>query len=108
MNKHTKRMKKIVKGNLDSIYEAARTISEGWDKNTIPVFELAKILDFATATEFNDKRLLDFQKAYNEMINTLMATCTKKAREMKSDGVSIEYLKQAIDVLKKALDESIK
>ena len=91
--------KKIVINNFKSLEKAAKKIAKEWDLKTIPLLTINKMIDIIRF-ETDEKELQEFKNAYNKTLETLKDVLRKKAKEMNSKSVSIEYLSKAINVIK--------
>ena len=110
MRRSSKRIRKIIFDNLDSLVKSAKTIADGWDLKTIPLTELSKMIDVLASADLgkDNPALNDFQKAYNVVLDNIFKACKAKAKTMDSKNIPVDYLRQAVEVVKKAFDKEFK
>ena len=94
-----KKLKKTVLKKFINLEKAAKKIAKSWDKNTLPISvveEMINIIRYKTDL----KEMQEFKTAYNNTLNALVKTLKQKAKSMNSKEIPVEYLSNAIKVIK--------
>ena len=94
-----KKMKKIVLKNFTNLEKAAKKIAKSWGKNTLPISiveEMINVIRYKTDL----KEMQEFKTAYNNTLDVLIVTIKQEAKLMNSNDIPIEYLSNAIKVIK--------
>lgn len=109
MRKATRKMSKVIYSNLDGIVKAANEIATAWDRKTIPLTDLANMIDVLKSSDIaNNEEAKEFVEAYYSMLDILFDTCKKAANKLQSKFISVEYLKGAIELIKTEMNKTLK
>lgn len=100
--KAKRKLRKIVFENLDNFYGSCKKTCDEWDLKVIPIHYFRDAINVIKSDGLSDTvpEAKNFESAYNRMINTLEKTCVSKSKSMKSNGVSLKYLRDCIKVIK--------
>jgi len=96
-----KQIKTVLK-NFTNLEKAAKKIGKSWNLEALPLITINEMIN-VIYLRTDEKDLQEFKTNYNNVLDTLKKTLKDKAKQMKSDSVSIEYLSIAISVIKKGL-----
>ena len=102
----SKKLRKVVISNFNNLEKAAKKIAKAWDLKTIPILTINEMID-KIRFETDEKELQEFKNAYNKTLETLKVVLKTKVKEMNTKSVSIEYLSQAIKVIKEGFTKRI-
>ena len=89
-------IRKVVFKNLNKIYTTSRDIAKGWDLNTIPLTTFKTIID-KSRLQTEESSLKEFNTAFNKTLYLIYKTCADKSKEMKSENISIKFIKVVIE-----------
>lgn len=93
------KIRKIVFGNLDKIYTTSRDIAKEWGLDAIPLTTFKVIID-KSRPKTEESALKEFNIVYNKTLDLIYKTGKDKTKEMKSENISIKYIKVLIDHVK--------
>jgi hypothetical protein len=102
INQEKKVRNKIHKG-LTDLHKASFRIAKEWGLKSIPLTTFKEVIKKGKVdTEgISNAKLLILYKSYNKTLDVMFDTCQKKAAEMKSDHVSVAYIKVCVNHVKK-------
>lgn len=92
---------KIHKG-LDDIYKASAKIAKAWGMQSVPLTTLTEVIERGKVDlkSTPDQAAKTLFKAYNTTLDTILKTCRQKAKQMRSENVSCEYIKLCVNHVK--------
>lgn len=106
--KFTKKIKKMMFKNLDSVYNGCEKVADEWDTKGISLTFLKKAIDVIRPNDLDkEPKLKEFMTEYDKTMFTLYKTCEAKSHEMRSNKVSLKYLKTCIEKVKTSFESAL-
>jgi hypothetical protein len=98
----SKEIKKVLFKNLDEIYKSCKKVSRDYGIKYASNVYLGKVIEIIKSNKVDKKDIEAFniQKAFFDIYDQILKTCKVQAREIGSDGVSFDFLKGVIKVVK--------
>jgi len=94
--------------NLDSLHAACVEVAEEWGTNGISLTYLKKSIDVIRPDDLdNEPSLKEFMAEYDKTMFSIYKTCEAKSHEMRSEQVSLKYLKTCITKVKNAFEAAL-
>lgn len=100
MDKNQRKTQKMVFNNLNTIYATSKSIASEWGQKAIPLNTLREIIDKSQLKPTENPRFNEFVIAFNKTLDKAYITCEDKAKDMKSDSVSVAYIKIVVEHVK--------
>lgn len=100
-NRQAKRkMTKMVVNVIKSLYTNCKETAKQWNVNVIPLNVLNNYVDAIKLNikDENEEFML-FVDAHNKVCESLKSTFKTSSNEMKSHGVSLEFIKYSVDTI---------
>lgn len=97
-----KKMKKVLFKNLDDIYKSCKKVSRKYGIKYVSIVYLEKVIDlvFSNKISKSEKEAYAIQQSFFEVLKQIVKTCKARAKEIGSDGVSFDFLKGIISIVK--------
>ncbi len=97
-----KKIRKMFFRNLDIIYKSCKKVSRDYVVKYASIVYLEKVIKIAKSNKVDQKDsvAVNIQNAYFAVLDQILKTCKTQAKEIGSDGVSFDFLKDVINVVK--------
>ena len=101
------KIQKMFFKNFDAIYKSCKKVSKEYGIKHCSIVYLKKTIDIVKENKVDkaEKEAYQIQLAYFKVLDAIYSTCKTQAREIGSDGVSFDFLKSIIAVVKKSYCE---
>ena len=88
--------------NFDSIYKSCKKVSRKFGMKHCSLVYLKKVIDIAKSNtvDKSEKEAFAIQMQYFNVLDALYKTCASQAKDIGAAGVSFDFLKQCITVIK--------
>jgi hypothetical protein len=107
-----RRLKRLTLNRLDTVYKASKKVAGKWDPHPkfINLKVYAQVIDKSKWDEkkVTDPVALDFLKRYNNILDLLFKAAADTAKEMGTELVSLEYVRESINVIKESYEKGTK
>ncbi len=105
-----KKIQKMFNKNFNSIYKSCRKVSRAWGLKYVSIVYLESVIKIAKSHKVDPgvTEAVKIQNGYYNVLDQILKTCKTQAKSIGSDGVSFDFLKGCIKVVKKSFNEGLK
>ncbi len=105
-----KRIQKMFNKNFDSIYKSCRKTSRAYGLKYVPIEYLEAVINILKKHKVDPGEIeaTKIQNGYFNVLDQILKTCKTQAKSIGSDGVSFDFLKGCIKVVKESFNEGLK
>lgn len=103
--KKAKKIRKIVHKNLDNIYKSSKEICERFGEPAIGKKAFKTIIEHSKpSTKTGNEKVDRFNKAFCGTLDSLVIMCETRSRTAGASRISLEDIKEGIEVIKKNIE----
>jgi len=88
--------------NLDDIYKSCKKTSRKFGIKHVSIKYLEKLIEITKSNKINksEKEVYAIQQSFFKVLDEIVKSCNVRAKDIGSDGVSFDFLKDVISVVK--------